>query len=84
MKSLGRIEIVVCGCILELQSGCHKTLVSRNFKDFSLKAGSDRRQRQQSMDSMEKRMRREEHRRQITKRMLTNKADAASMEGPES
>jgi hypothetical protein len=32
-------------------------------KDFSLKAGLDRRQRQRSMDSVEKRKRREEKRR---------------------
>jgi hypothetical protein len=49
-------------------------------KDFSLKAGLDRRQRQQSMDSVEKRKRREEHQRQITERMLANNADTASME----
>jgi hypothetical protein len=80
MKSLGQIEMTVCGYILELQSGWHKTLVSRNPKDFSLKAGLDQRQRQQSMDSVEKRKRREEHQRQITERMLANNADAASME----
>jgi len=27
MESLGLIEIAVCGCILELQSGWHKILV---------------------------------------------------------